>query len=121
MRFFVHYHNVDDPILYISPTQFCEDPYERQEMIKSICSWATDCGLAGIIAGNTDVSLKKNVSKAGSIATGIATLGVETVWSATQITKTLFPAQKSQLPEGASVTRPSSNSRPHVGVGLMPY
>ena len=95
--------------------------YERQEMIKSICSWATDCGLAGIIAGNTDVSLKKNVSKAGSIATGIATLGVETVWSATQITKTLFPAQKSQLPEGASVTRPSSNSRPHVGVGLMPY
>ena len=24
---FVHYQNVDEPFLYISPTQFCEDPF----------------------------------------------------------------------------------------------
>lgn len=95
--------------------------YERQEVIKSICSWATDCGLAGIVAKNTDAALKRGVSKVSSIATGIATLGVETAWSISQITQTLYPLQRNQLPKGAIVTRPIANSRPRAGVCLMPY
>ena len=95
--------------------------YERQDMIKTICSWATDCGLEGLINKMTDAALKKGVSKVGSIATGIATLGAETGWNAVQIANTLFPEKRSLLPQGATVTRPYTDSRPSVGVGLMPY
>ena len=98
-----------------------ENKYERQEVIKTICSWATDCGLAGIVAKNTDVALKRGISKVGRIAKGIATLGVESAWSISQITNTLLPERRSQLPKGAIVTRPNANSRPRVGVGLIPY
>ena len=94
---------------------------ERQEAIKSICSWATDCGLAEIIAKKTDVALKKDVSKVGSVAMGIATLGVETVWNAVQIANTLLPERRVQLPKGAKVTKNNANSCPCVGVGLIPY
>lgn len=90
-------------------------------MIKNICSLATDYGLAEIIAKNTDDTLNKGVSKIGSIATQMATIGAESAWTIAQIIETTHPDRKSQLPQGAKVTRPNANSRPRVGVCLMPY
>jgi len=94
--------------------------YEMQEMIKTICSWAADC-IAEIVTKKTDVILKKGVPKACRIASGIATLGAEIGWDSAQIIHALFPERISQLPKGATVTKPNAISRPHVGVGLMPY
>ena len=94
---------------------------KRQDIIKSICTLAKDHGLAAFIDKKTDVALKKGVSKVGSIATGIATLGIETAWSAAQISNALFPERRSQLPKGAIVTKYNINSRTRVGVGLIPY
>ena len=95
--------------------------YKRQDIAKSICSLDIDFLLTLIIDKNTDVALNKGVSKVARIATGIATLGLETAWSATQIVNTLFPERRSQLPKGAIVTKHNINNRPRVGVGLMPY
>ena len=72
------------------------------------------------IAGTmTEDVLKKGLSKVGNLIKGYGTLGLDAGWLAAGYAKTIFPKLKSQLPEGAKITKP--NNRIGAGVGLIPH
>lgn len=80
---------------------------------------AIDASSMAIAQTMTEDVLKKGLSKVGNLIRGYGTLGLDAGWLAAGYAKTIFPKLKSQLPEGAKITKP--NNRIGAGVGLIPH
>ena len=97
-----------------------ENNYEIQDFVKQACKTiAIDASSMVIAQTMTEDVLKKGLSKVGNLIKGYGTLGLDAGWLAAGYAKTIFPKLKSQLPEGAKITKP--NNRIGAGVGLIPH